>query len=152
MEIKKNKYQFFMQECDSQWNPIEGTKRNLEEYFEGLRYLKAEGLLAVGKTRVYTEKYADSDGLRVYIAPTHDTTNITLSLCFFGENRQSVYRSFLEYCMGKKMLYWDTARNTLVKVYIENEVKPAKEEWYTGIPYLSVNIQMVNATGTSKTI
>lgn len=152
--VKKSSYQFYMQECGKDWKPIEGTQKNLEDDFDGLRYLKAEGLLTIGKTRVYTEKYAEQNGTRLYIPenPTHDSTNITLSLCFFGNNRHTAYHSFLAFCVGKRLCYWDNARNVRVYVYVENEVKPAKEMWYGSIPYLSLDLHMVNINGTYETI
>ena len=44
--------------------------------YVGLRYLKAEGMNTIGKSKnIYTEQYADSDRLRVYLPPDGNYAN-----------------------------------------------------------------------------
>ena len=72
-----------MVECDNKGKVADdAVELDLEEHFSGLTYMKAEGLNKLGKPRVYTEKFADSDRLRVYKPDDtiREATTVTLSL------------------------------------------------------------------------
>ena len=88
-----NDIKFYMQECDKKGVLVEGTKKDLEADFEGLRYMEAKGISKVGKVKnVYTEQYADSNTLRTWHpsengeVTTHEATTIQLKLLFYGKN------------------------------------------------------------------
>ena len=80
-----------MQKCDRQGNVIDGTLKDLEVDFDGLRYSKLTGLNTLGKPQnIYTEKYSEMNGVRVYMPETTtcDSYNLTLTLYFFGDTVQ----------------------------------------------------------------
>ena len=61
-------YKFYMQQCTKAGVELDGTLRDLERDFIGLRYAKCVGLNNSGAAKnVYTEKYADSGTLRSYV-------------------------------------------------------------------------------------
>ena len=75
-------YKFYIQTINKDGSiPTGSVTKDLERDFAGLRYKECKGLNTIGKPRVYTEKYADSDRLRTYIPTevTHDATVIKLT-------------------------------------------------------------------------
>lgn len=148
--MSEHEYDFFMQECNAKGELLAGTKKNLEQDFDGLRYSKIDGIEAVGTPKnVYSESYADADRLRVH-APKeikHKETVVTLTLYFFGENRFEILDAFNNYIKGGFHRYWDTARNKWFAFYIKDELKPAEQMWYGGLPYLKMEYKMVNIFG-----
>lgn len=143
-------YHFYMVECDNKGKVADGAVEiDLEEHFSGLTYMKAEGLNKLGKPRVYTEKFADSDMLRVYKPDdtTREATTVTLSFAFVGDNRYQTYHNFVEYISTGVKRYRDTARNKYLYFFVNAEIKPAKEMWYGGTPYLTVDIPVQSIFG-----
>lgn len=148
-------YKFYMQKCTKDGTPIAGTTKNLEEDFEGLKYSKMVGLNQIGANHnSYSESYAEKNGIRTYVPEkaTNKSTTLTLTLYFFGENRQRTYDLFNEYIRHGYTKYWDTARNKSFIFIIEKEIKIASEEWYAGSPYLCVNYSLTNIDGKTKNI
>ena len=142
-------YSFYMQAVDKNGNLISGTKKDLEKDFEGLRYLRCEGLNAIGKPRVYTEKYADSDRLRSYVPSniTNDATTVKLSLCFMGQNRQKAYDNFNAYVRSGYHAYWDTARNKRFDFFLSDSIDVSDEMWYGSTPYFEATYTLQNLNG-----
>lgn len=143
-------YHFYVVECDNKGKVADGAVEiDLEEHFSGLTYMKAEGLNKLGKPRVYTEKFADSDRLRVYKPDDtiREATTVTLSFAFVGENRYKTYHDFVEYISTGVKRYHDTARNKYLYFFVSSEIKPAKEMWYGGTPYLTVDIPVQSIFG-----
>lgn len=139
-----------MVECDNKGKVADDSVEiDLEEHFSGLTYMKAEGLNKLGKPRVYTEKFADSDRLRVYKPDDtiREATTVTLSFAFVGENRYKTYHDFVEYISTGVKRYHDTARNKYLYFFVSSEIKPAKEMWYGGTPYLTVDIPVQSIFG-----
>lgn len=139
-----------MVECDNKGKVADGAVEiDLEEHFSGLAYMKAEGLNKLGKPRVYTEKFADSDRLRVYKPDDtiREATTVTLSFAFVGENRHKTYHEFVEYISTGVKRYRDTARNKYLYFFVSSEIKPAKEMWYGSTPYLTADIQVQSIFG-----
>lgn len=143
-------YHFYMVECDNKGKVADGAvELDLEEHFSGLTYMKAEGLDKLGKPRVYTEKFADSDRLRVYKPDDtiREATTVTLSFAFVGDNRCQTYHDFVEYISTGVKRYRDTARNKYLYFFVNEEIKPAKEMWYGSTPYLTADIQVQSIFG-----
>lgn len=139
-----------MVECDNKGKVADdAVELDLEEHFSGLTYMKAEGLNKLGKPRVYTEKFADSDRLRVYKPDDtiREATTVTLSFAFVGDNRYETYHNFVEYISTGVKRYRDTARNKYLYFFVNAEIKPAKEMWYGGTPYLTVDIPVQSIFG-----
>lgn len=149
-----SKYKFYMAECDADWKVKGSTTKDLEKDFEGLRYAKCEGIDTVGKPRVYTENYADSDILRVYMPSpiTNEATNVTFTFYFFGENRRETYHSFVDFARGGKRVYWDSARKRKFNFVVTDEIKPATEMWYGSNPYLELRLTVKNVKGYTESI
>lgn len=129
-----------------------GVLKDLEKDFAGLRYVKCEGLEAKGKPYIYTEKYADSDELRVYIPDqiNREATTITLSLCFIGEDRRDIYNNFYDYVKKGKFKYWDTVRNKEALLVLTNEVSPKEDSLKGSTPFIEVDFKFQNLYGATK--
>lgn len=143
-------YSFYMQECDNKGHILAGTKgKNLEVDFQGLKYRRAEGLDMIGKPRIYTEKFADSDRMRVHIPNeiTNEPTTVKFSFVFVGDDRQKTYHDFLEYVRKGCHRYYDTCRNKYLYFFVDSELKPAEEMLYGSIPYLKLDITVQNIFG-----
>lgn len=148
------KYNFYMQKCRKDGMPI-GTEKNLEKDFNGLKYAKCVGLDAFGKPQnIYSEVYSESNGVRTYIpdAVTNASTTITLSLYFFGENRQATYDAFNEFIRNGYTKYWDDARNKGFVFIVDKEIKVKEENWYRGMPYLAVDYSLTNIQGKTTNV
>mgnify|MGYP007057701934 CR=1 FL=1 len=146
-------YKFYIQRVekasDGTYIP-RGPIKSLEDDYAGLKYSKMDGLNTIGKAKnIYTEKYADGDRLRVYYPTTvqGEATTMTLTLYFFGKDRQSVFADFANEIKSGMHRYWDTARNLWFDFYIDGEVKPTDENWYRGTPYFKVDLKMQNIYG-----
>ena len=142
-------YKFYMQSIDRSGSLIEGTQKDLEADFSGLLYKKCEGLNTIGKPRVYTEKYADSDRLRSYVPTniTNEATVVKLTLYFMGENRQSAYDSFNSYIREGHHAYWDTARNKRFDFFLSDAIDVSNEMWYGSTPYFEATYTLQNLNG-----
>lgn len=141
-----------MQRVDSLLQPIDSTPKDLETDFPGLVYSKAEGLLAVGKVKnIYTESYADGNGLRVHLPaePKRDATTVKFTFYFTGADRYMQYLSLCEYMKGQKVKYWDTKRNRFIYFVARNEFKPAEEVFVGSNPYLKFEFEVTNVDGTN---
>lgn len=147
---KSSEYKYYMQRTD-----ISGQSAiDIENYFGNIRYLKAEGMNSVGKSKnIYTETYADSDRLRVYLPPdgeyTNEATTITMTFLVVGDavTRQSTLDEFLSYIREGVHKYWDTARNREFEFIVIDEIKVSDEKWHGSQPYVEVQIPMQNLNG-----
>lgn len=149
-----HEYKFYIQQVqknpDGSYTPIDSTTKDLEAYYQGLKYSKLEGVGIIGKAKnIYTEKYADGDNLRVYLPELvqNETTTLTLTLYFFGKNRQEVLTEFANEIKNGIHRYWDTARQYYFDFFVEDEIKPSDESWYKGEPYFKVDVKMNNIYG-----
>jgi hypothetical protein len=144
-------YEFFMQECDKYGNILAGsTPKNLEVDFQGLRYSRAEGLDKIGKPKnIYTEKYSDSDRMRVHVPEniTNEPTTVKFTFYFVGDNRQRTYHAFLEYIRKGYHRYYDTCRRKYLYFFVDSELKPAEEMLYGSAPYLKFDFTAQNIFG-----
>lgn len=147
-------YKFYIQRVeklqDGTYSPVPSTIIDLESRFKGLKYSKLTGLNDIGKAKnIYTEKYADGDKLRVYIPQTiqSEATSMTLTIYFFGKDRQSVFVDFANEIKSGIHRYWDTARNMYFDFFVDDELKPTDENWYKGEPYFKVDVKMNNIYG-----
>ena len=123
-----HEYKFYIQRVEFDANsgsyiPIDSTTIDLENHYAGLKYSKLTGTNDKGKTKnIYTEKYADGDRLRVYIPELaqYEATTMTLTLYFFGEDRQQVFNEFANEIKTGIHRYWDTARHQYFDFFVEN--------------------------------
>ena len=99
-----------MQQCTKAGVLIDGTLRDLERDFIGLRYAKCVGLNNYGAAKnVYTEKYADSGTLRSYVPDEvyNEAVEVTFTFYFFGDEarRQATFHAFMDYIRTGYHLY-----------------------------------------------
>ena len=145
-------YNFYMQECTPQGRLLAGSKRrDLENdpEFEGLKYSRAEGLDKIGKPRIYTEEFSDSDRLKVHIPKTltNKPTTVKFTFYFTGENRRESYKNFVEFVRSGYRMYYDTARNKYLYFFVNEEITPASEQHYGSTPYLELQLTVQNIFG-----
>lgn len=156
--VQASEYKFYMQEVEKRNGVFElvpeteerDTKRDIEADFYGcIRYSKAEGINTIGKPRVYTEKYSDSDRLRVYVPKevTNDATKVVFTFYFFGDYRFAAYNEFNEYIRNGIHRYWDTARNRYFDFIVADEIKIGNERFYGKMPYFEVKYTVQNLNG-----
>lgn len=145
MDIK-----FYMQRIDIEGQPV----KDLETDFEGLKYSKCEGINNIGKPRVYTEEYADSNKLRVYIPEdvTNDATTVNLKLYFIGDNMQNTFDAFNEYITGGTYVFWDTKRMKKITFILADEIKPSEEQWINDTRYMEVTYKLQCIYGKAEKI
>ena len=130
---------------------------DIEEEFDGLLYMRAEGMNDIGKSKnVYTEGYADSDRLRVHLPPdgnyTNDATKITMHFLVVGAaaQRQATIRSFENYVREGIHRYWDDARNLEFDFIVQDEIKVSDEKWHGSSPYVEIEVVMQNLNGKTR--
>ena len=150
---KSSQYTHYMQRVDVASQPT----YDIEEQFAGLLYMRAEGMNDVGKSKnIYTEGYADSDRLRVYLPPdgnyTNEATKITMHFLVVGDeaSRQATIRAFETYVREGIHRYWDTARNLEFDFIVQDEIKVSDEKWHGSSPYVEIQVPMQNLNGKTR--
>ena len=148
---------FYMQQCTKNGVLIDGTKKDLEVDFDGLKYIEAKGISKVGKVKnIYTETYADSNGLRIWHPSenneetTHEATTIQLRLLFSGNNRRNVYDLFNKYIYNGYHVFWDTLRNRKFTFVVINETDPSDDILKGGVPYIIGTWTLQNLKGKTE--
>ena len=133
-----------------------GEPIDIEEQFK-CKYVKFEGLSETGKVKnIYTETYAETEELRMYIPDEvlYDNTDMSLTLLFspYSENDSDVQdneRAFFEYVSGHKIEYHDTCRNRYVSLLLINKPEVVGEVLYGGSRYREVKYTFKNIYGRS---
>lgn len=150
---------FYMQKCSKQGVLVDGTLKDLELDFDGLRYMEAKGISKVGKVKnVYTESYSDSNILRTWHPSenneetTHEATTIQLKLLFYGDNRRSSYESFNDYIMDGYHVYWDTLRDKKFTFMVVDAIEPSDDILKGGVPYIICTWTLQNLKGKTGNV
>ena len=133
-----------------------GELIDIEEQFK-CKYVKFEGLSETGKVKnIYTETYAETEELRMYIPDEvlYENTDMSLTLLFspYSENDSDVQdneRAFFEYVSGHKIEYHDTFRNRYVSLLLINKPEVIGEVLYGGSRYREVKYTFKNIYGRS---
>lgn len=158
-------YKFYIQKYGREcWNKetgkydkeAKGELVDIEEQFK-CKYVKFEGLSETGKVKnIYTETYAESEELRMYIPDEvlYDNTEISLTLLFAPDTEndsdvQDNERAFFEYVSGHKIEYHDTFRNRYVSLILLNKPEVVSEVLYGGSRYREVKYTFKNIYGRS---
>lgn len=133
---------------------IEVLPVDIESKFQGLRYMKAEGMYTIGEAKnVYTEDYAESDTLRYYLpsddAYANKATVINMTFLILGnENqRRNTINAFEDYVRKGVHSYWDNARKRMFAFIVKDEIKESEERWHGTQPYVELTIPMQNIAG-----
>lgn len=147
-----NDYKFYMSRYIKVTDSWE-KEISLEDYFLGMKYMECQGLSKFGKVKnIYTETYAETDELRVFI-PTkavRGNTDLEFKFAFIGENRRDIYDRFVEWLTGYKITYWDTCRNRKVLMYLSDAVEPGDDELYGSQPYVIATFKFKNMRGQTE--
>lgn len=142
-----NNYKFYISRYVSNvWE--EDT--DIESAFSGLHYAKCDGLSSYGKIKnIYTESYAETDELRVYLPENvaRENTDIEFEFVFIGNGRRDVYHSFVEWLSGYKLKYWDTCRNREVEMILIDSISPSTDELYGSQPFIRCKFKFKNIKG-----
>ena len=133
-----------------------GELIDIEEQFK-CKYVRFEGLSETGKVKnIYTETYAETEELRMYIPDEvlYDNTEISLTLLFAPDTEndsdvQDNERAFFEYVSGHKIEYHDTFRNRYVSLLLLNKPEVVGEVLYGGSRYREVKYTFKNIYGRS---
>ena len=133
-----------------------GELIDIEAQFK-CKYVKFEGLSETGKVKnIYTETYAETEELRMYIPDEvlYENTDMSLTLLFspYSENDSDVQdneRAFFEYVSGHKIEYHDTFRNRYVSLILLNKPEVIGEVLYGGSRYREVKYTFKNIYGRS---
>ena len=133
-----------------------GELIDIEEQFK-CKYVKFEGLSETGKVKnIYTETYAETEELRVYIPDEvlYENTDLSLTLLFAPDTEndsdvQDNERAFFEYVSGHKIEYHDTFRNRYVSLLLINKPEVVGEVLYGGSRYREVKYTFKNIYGRS---
>lgn len=140
---------------------------NIEDVFSGLRYLNAKGIFDIGETKnIYTESYAESDRLRVYLPKhlyngtyvhtasdiTNEPTEITMTFIVIGKKteRLRTLEDFEDYVRTGVHSYYDDARNREFDFIVTKDIKVSDEKWHGDMPYVEVQIPMQNLNGKTR--
>lgn len=164
---KSSQYNHYMRSVNPDGTPTGESWINIEDVFTGLRYLKAEGLLDIGKPKnIYTESYAESDRVRVYL-PKHysggsqvhsvsdianEQTEITMTFLVIGnsEDRIGTVIEFENFIRTGTHSYYDDARNREFDFIVTDELKMSEEKWHGGVPYIELAVTMQNLNGKTR--
>ena len=133
-----------------------GELIDIEAQFK-CKYVKFEGLSETGKVKnVYTETYAETEELRVYMPDEvlYENTELSLTLLFAPSSNnendvQDNERYFFEYVSGHKIEYHDTFRNRYVSLLLINKPEVVGEVLYGGSRYREVKYTFKNIYGRS---
>ena len=134
---------------DGSWE----SEVSLEDYFDGLVYLRAKNLSGFGKIRnIYSESFAEVEDLRLYIPETvvRENTDIEFEFGFKKANRRDTYHSFVDWITGHKIKYWDTARNREVEMILIEKIEVDDDLLKGDSPYIVVPFKFKNLKGSSK--
>ena len=130
---------------------------DIEEQFSGLLYMKAEGMNDVGDSMViYTEKYPESDRLRVHVPPddnyTNEATEIVMHFLVVGDalQRQATIKAFEDYVRKGIHRYWDDARNLEFDFVVKKKISVSDEKWHGSSPYVEIQVPMQNLNGSTR--
>jgi hypothetical protein len=128
---------------------------DIEEKYSGMHYLKCKGLEDKGKPKnKYQEVFADSDELRVY-EPDNvmlESTDITFTFIFVGDDRQSVYENFYKDIKKGKYYYYDTMRYKKAYITLFEAVKPSDDIYKGSTPYIQADFKFKNLWGECKNV
>lgn len=161
---KKFYIQRYTKSAQGAW-ASDGTPKSLEDDFGGvIRYKSMTGLNSKGKQKgVYTESYAETDTLRVFIDPnaTHESTTCTLSVYVFGYNidtttslpieeqtkkMEAAWDELYSYLEGSLVLWKDDYRQRKALFLVQDACEPSSDV-IKNTPYLQCSVKLVNIFG-----
>lgn len=160
---RSSQYNHYMQRVDSPGFAL----IDIEEEFPGLLYSSAKGLYDVGKPKnIYTEQYADSDRMRVYLPilykngqKVHNVSTIaneatTVEMTFLvvgdADARRDIITAFEDYVRTGIHTYYDTARQMKFTFFVLDAIKVSDEKWHGSQPYVELTVPLQNINGKTR--
>lgn len=140
---------FYMQSVNNKGEATSDTIKDIEADFDGLIYMSVDGLEQFGSLKSYTETYADSDRVRVYLPKSGERSSfdVTLKLLFVGDNRWSSYYSFIDYITDGFHAFWDTVRKRKLIFYVDKSIEPSEISNKGSVKYIEVKIPLTSVFG-----
>lgn len=145
-----SEYKFYISRyVNDEWE----APTDLETTFEGLHYLKCDGLSTVGKIKnIYTETYAETSELRVSLPEqvARENTDITFDFLFDGDNRREVYHNFVDWLSGYRLKYYDTLRLRETEMVFMDSIEPSDDEMYGSHVFIKASFKFKNLKGSTE--
>ena len=126
-------------------------------------YCECKGINNVGKAKnTYTESYANSKTLRVYIPKKifREETEVDLTLYFTGDNRQDNLERFIKDISGgtnsinkdygTPTRYYDLVRRKGFDFVYIDATTVDEDVWFGSLPYIKVTFKLKNIYGEAK--
>lgn len=142
---------------------VADEEKDLERDFLGLRFKSLSGVGDYGKVKgVYSESYAEVDGVSVYISSdvVREQSEVKLSLHFLcaddtvtdmssqEDAARSVYEAFMDFISGCLLVYRDTIRQRRMLLYLDEASEPSTD-CVNGKAYLTVQFTLKSVFGRS---
>ena len=149
-------YRFYMQRYEDGYSTTPYEVVDIEERFQ-CRYVSLENGTSPALKSVYTEDFAEHDGLRVYTDddPKFKSSEVTLTLRWRSEecgNVQTSMQFFVNYITGKKIEYHDTfRRNKYWQLIFDGSPEIVAEKLYGNSQYRFVRFKFTNFGGRPYT-
>lgn len=142
----------------------DGDSKSLEDDFGFCRYKSMTGMNSIGKQNgVYTESYAESGSLRVYVAPkpSQEAITSTLTVYSFGSDpglpsqlsvpelakaAEDGWHSLVEFLRGCLIVWQDDYRHRKALFLLQEEITPTTDN-INGTPYLECQVTLQNVFG-----
>lgn len=153
----------YVKDANGKW-VADGDMKSLEDDFGFVRYKAMSGLNSRGKQKaVYTESYAESNSLRVYIDKDAARENITstLQVCIFGkdpsssesieladamEKAEKSWHSLYDWLEGALIFWLDEYRRRKALFFLQDAVDPTTDN-IKNVPYLLCSVKFTNVFG-----
>jgi hypothetical protein len=148
-------YSFYFQRYGENDTALDKTRIDLEDRF-GCTYQSMTNIDVRGAVKnIYTESYAESNGVRAYIDPDtkHETLECVLTLLFRTEQCRTGLQSLLDFLYGYFVEFSDTFRNRYVTLYLQKAVTLPSENLHAGKGnWQQVQLTFTNVYGRSYTV
>lgn len=147
--IHPTKYRHYLQKLPQGQTTFD--KIDIEQQFQ-CRVVEMTGADAMAPKKVYSEDYAEKDGLRVW----NDTTqvykggDISITLRWRSDECDDIIAksdAFLEYISGQKIEYSDTFRNKYFQLICSAEPTIKAENLKSAIKYRFITYKFTNFGG-----
>lgn len=147
--VHPTKYRHYMQKLPEGETTFQ--KIDIEQQFQ-CRFVEMSGTDAMSAQSVYTEDYAEKDGLRVWngSTPVYKGGNISLTLRWRSDECDDIIAksdAFFEYIAGKKIEYSDTFRNKYFELICSAEPTIKAENLKSAIKYRFITYKFTNFGG-----
>lgn len=135
-------------------NSVWEDYKDMEDYF-GLKVSLVSGMSDKGKIKnIYTETYAESNDLRVWLPDNvaRENTTITITLGFDGTNRHSLFDDFIDWASGHLLKFRDLKRGREAEMILTEAVSLDDDFLFGSSPYLTAELKFTNIHGQTDKI